>query len=66
MAAKHARLTTELAPVEEERAQLIRAAAAEGLTRRRIAALTGISFQRVQQIVSGNGSPANPPRKTKP
>lgn len=48
---RHGELLGQIAPVEEERAAAIREAAAAGLSRRRIASLLGISFQRVDQIV---------------
>jgi predicted transposase YdaD len=54
--AKHGKLAGQLVPIEEQRAELIREAAAKhGLSRRKIAKLVGISFQRVDQIVR-NGS----------
>lgn len=55
--ARHAKLSGQLAPVEEERDAAILQAAAAGLTRRRIAELLGgITFQRVQQIVRAGHS----------
>lgn len=41
------------ADVKAERVQAIRDAAAAGMTRRAIAAVLGISHQRVQQIIRG-------------
>lgn len=48
---RHATLTRRLEPVERERDELILQGTEAGLSRRRIAELVGISFQRVDQIV---------------
>lgn len=41
-----------LSEIDRRRDDAIRAAAADGMTRRRIAGIMGLSFQRVQQIVT--------------
>lgn len=57
------RIASQLATAAERRDRVIRAAAADGLTLRKIAQLVGISHQRVDQIVrSAEGSPVPPAR----
>jgi hypothetical protein len=49
----HHKASSEIAALDACRNDAIRDAAASGLTRRKIAEIVGLSFQRVQQIVRG-------------
>jgi hypothetical protein len=48
----HRRVGAEFASVEHERDEAIRAVAADGMSLRQIAAVAGMSHQRVAQIVA--------------
>jgi transposase-like protein len=50
--AAHARVLAQLTRAEHERDEAIRTAAKSGMSMRQIAAVAGISYQRVAQIVN--------------
>lgn len=52
---ERAEKSAELEPILERQVDVVRRAAGEGYTRRRIAELVGLSHQRVDQIIRSAG-----------